>query len=104
MSKAATKIHHLKIFLSNRYAYAQAVRMTDGHIIAAASTAQKNVSEGLSSKVDLTACTKVGEALAQRLKEVGVEGVHWQRKNGQRFHGRIARLLEAMQEGGVKLV
>lgn len=58
MQQAASKIHHLKIFLSNKKAYAQAVRMTDGHIVAAASTAQKALAEGLSSKVDQAACTK----------------------------------------------
>lgn len=58
MQQAASKSHHLKIFLSNRYAYAQAVRMTDGHVVAAASTTQNAIAEGLSSKVDQAACAK----------------------------------------------
>ena len=42
--------------------------------------------------------------LAERAKQAGIDGVHWQRKPGQRYHGRIAALITSMQEVGVKLV
>ncbi len=51
-----------------------------------------------------TAATVVGELLARRAQEAAVDNVHWERKRGQRFHGKIAALLTAMQSGGLKLV
>jgi ribosomal protein L18 len=47
---------------------------------------------------------EVGKLLAARAKESGVGAVTWDRKHGQKFHGRTAELLKAMQGGGVKLV
>ena len=53
------KALQLKLFLSNRYAYAQIVRSLDGRIVAAASTLEKGAREGLAgSAVDRAACSK----------------------------------------------
>lgn len=49
----------LKLFFSNKYAYAQIVRMLDGNIVAAASTIEKGTREGLTgSGVDKEACQR----------------------------------------------
>ena len=45
----------------------------------------------------------MGAALAERARAKGITAVAWQRKHGQRFHGRIRALLEAMQSHGVPL-
>ena len=50
------------------------------------------------------AATVVGELLARRAQQAAVDGVCWERKRGQRYHGKIAALLTAMQSGGLKLV
>ena len=127
----------LKLFISNKYAYAQVVNMLEGKIVASASTIEKAVKEGLGhSAVDKSACSKyvllpffylslaikftdllifipiiityfmrrVGEVLAQRAAAAGIEGVSWQRKQGQKYHGRIASLIESMKQSGLKLV
>lgn len=48
---------HLKVFLSNKFAYAQVVRMTDGHIVASASTIEEALRpEARTSGVDRAAC------------------------------------------------
>jgi len=47
---------------------------------------------------------RVGQVLAERARTGGIEGVHWKRKKGQRYHGRIAALLSSMQESGLKLI
>lgn len=105
MAAAATKAHRLSIFLSNRYAYAQAIRAADGHVVASASTLQKGVAEGLGSTVDTAACAKVGATLAQRLRAAGIDAIHWQRKRPQqRYHGRIKSLVDSLGAAGVKLV
>lgn len=46
----------------------------------------------------------VGEALAKRAAEKGIDGVEWKRKRGQRYHGKIAALLTSMNSNGLKLV
>ena len=58
-AKFGLKDLQLKLFISNKYAYAQIVRMSDGNIVAAASTIEKTAREGLAgSAVDRTACSK----------------------------------------------
>ena len=47
-----TKPYILKLFFSNRYSYAQILRSTDGNILAAASTIEKDLREVLPSTSD----------------------------------------------------
>lgn len=47
---------------------------------------------------------RVGDFLAKRALEKGVEGVEWKRKQGQRYHGKIAALLTQMTTSGLQLV
>jgi ribosomal protein L18 len=47
---------------------------------------------------------RVGELLAQRAVAAGIDGVSWQRKQGQKYHGRVASLITQMQDSGLKLV
>lgn len=48
-------------------------------------------------------CGRIGEAVAQRAQQAGVGAVQWQRKRGQRYHGKVAALIEALKAQGVKL-
>ena len=47
---------------------------------------------------------RVGETLAKRAVEKGIDGVEWKRKKGQQYHGKIAALLTSMNNNGLKLV
>jgi large subunit ribosomal protein L18 len=132
--------YQLKLFLSNQYAYAQIMRAVDNHVVASASTIEKQIREGLQSTLDVTACgrwvpplprpksrslcslpcspdifrapplppplslSRVGEVLAQRAKDAGIEGVQWRRKPGQRYHGRLAALVDGLRQSGIKLL
>ena len=49
------------------------------------------------------AAVLVGELLAERAKAASIDSVSWQRKQGQRFHGKAAALLTAMQSAGLPL-
>lgn len=42
--------------------------------------------------------------IAERAKAKGINGVQWIRKPRQRFHGKVAALVTAMQEAGLPLV
>jgi large subunit ribosomal protein L18 len=108
----ALKPHHLKLFLSNRYAYAQVVSAVpgagQGDVLAAASTIESSLRgadpAARAALVDRGACARVGAALAERARAAGVDGVVWARKRGQRHHGRLAALVAAMQASGLPLV
>lgn len=51
-----------------------------------------------------TSACRVGQIVAQRALGKGLDGVHWSKKKGQKYHGRIAALLTSMQDEGLKLV
>ena len=51
----------------------------------------------------LQASKVVGKLLAERAKAAGIEAVHWDRKQGQKFHGKIKELLQTMQAEGLPL-
>jgi ribosomal protein L18 len=55
---SALKPYSLKLFLSNKYTYAQIVRKADGHIVAAASTIEKTLQDGLASLSDKTGSSR----------------------------------------------
>ena len=50
--------YHLKTFFSNKYAYAQIVRMADGHIVAAASTVEPQTKEALAAAGTSPSCAQ----------------------------------------------
>lgn len=69
--------------------------------MAAASTVQKSVAEGLKSKKNIEAATTVGRVVAERAKAAGIEAVAFDR-SGFRYHGRIKALADAAREAGLK--
>jgi len=85
---------------SARHMFAQIVDDSVGRTLAAASTldAAIRTAEG-----DKTAkARQVGELLAQRAREAGIEAVVFDR-GGYRYHGRVAALADGAREGGLKL-
>ena len=57
----------------------------------------------LSAHCCAQASARIGELLAERAKQAGVPAVHWQRKHGQRYHGKIRELLQSMNAAGLPL-
>ena len=45
----------------------------------------------------------VGKRLAERAKAAGIDAVYWDRKHGQKYHGKIKELLQTMQAEGLPL-
>ncbi len=45
----------------------------------------------------------VGKLLAERALAQKVKAVHWERKQGQRYHGKIAAVIESMKAAGLPL-
>jgi large subunit ribosomal protein L18 len=85
---------------SAKHMFAQIVDDTVGRTLAAASTLDASIR---SADGDKTAkARQVGELLAQRAKDAGIEAVVFDR-GGYRYHGRVAALADGAREGGLKL-
>ena len=88
----------LVVTRSSKHITVQVVDDLVGKTLAYASTMEGDVRtfEG-----DKTAkAKKVGELVAARAKELGVDAVVFDR-GGRRYHGRIAQLADAAREGGL---
>ena len=86
----------LSVFRSNKYIYAQLIDDAAGHTLAAASSRESDV-----TVTGVEAGKAVGQKLAERAKEAGVETVVFDR-GGYRYHGRVQALAEGAREGGLR--
>ena len=84
---------------SARHIFAQLIDDVAGHTLASASTMEADVRALDGDKKARAA--KVGELLAARAKEAGVEKVVFDH-GGHGYHGRIAALADAAREAGLE--
>lgn len=88
----------LSVFRSNKEIYAQLIDDIAAHTMAAASSREADIDESLSKT---ETAKKVGEVLAKKAKEEGIEVVVFDR-GGYPYHGRVKALAEGAREGGLK--
>ena len=91
----------LCVFRSHRYIYAQIIDDLRGHTLAAASTLERGLRNGLSSLKDTAAAQLVGKTVAERAIKKGVKKVVFDR-GGYAYHGRVAELAKAAREAGLE--
>ncbi|GAA1207275.1 50S ribosomal protein L18 [Prauserella alba] len=89
----------LSVKRSSRHIYAQLIDDVAGHTVAAASTLESDVAAVEGDKKAKAA--KVGELVASRAKNAGVESAVFDR-GGDAYHGRIAALADAAREAGLE--
>jgi len=94
-------VPRLSIHRSGRHLYAQIILCAEGRTVAAASTLQKDVRDGLKSTCDVEAAKAVGKAIAERGLAAGITGVAFDR-SGFKYHGRVKALADAAREAGLK--
>jgi large subunit ribosomal protein L18 len=87
----------LAVYRSNRHIYAQLIDDLQARTLAAASDGE--VKAG-GNKTDQAKA--VGELLAKRAKEAGIEGAVFDR-GGRLYHGRVAALATGAREGGLRI-
>jgi large subunit ribosomal protein L18 len=80
--------------------YATLVDDTKGHTLAAASTRDRSLGEGLGSKTNVEAAKIVGSAIAAKAKAAGITEVVFDR-GGCKYHGRVQALADAAREAGL---
>ena len=88
----------LSVFRSESNIYAQIIDDVAGNTLCSASTVEKGF-EGDGGNVE--AAKKIGETIAKRALEKGIENVVFDR-GGYIYHGRVAALAEGAREGGLK--
>ena len=90
-------IPRLAVYRSNRHVYAQLIDDVASRTIASASDGE------VKAEGDKTARAKaVGELLAKRAKDAGVERAVFDR-GGRLYHGRVAALADGAREGGLAI-
>jgi large subunit ribosomal protein L18 len=94
------KVMRLSVHRTPRHIYAQ-VFDDAAHVVASASTVQKDVAEGLKGTGNVEAAKAVGKAIAERAKAKGVTRVAFDR-SGFKYHGRIKALADAAREHGLE--
>lgn len=78
-----------------RHIYAQVISANGGQVLASASTVEKDLRAEATGNTD--AAAKVGQLIAQRAKEAGIERVAFDR-SGFKYHGRVKALADAARE------
>lgn len=89
----------LAIYRSNQHIHAQVIDDIAGHTLAAASTVEASLKGEANGNAE--AAAKVGKAIAERAKAIGITVVVFDR-GGFQYHGRVAALAEAAREGGLE--
>ena len=88
----------LVVSRSARHVFVQVVDDSLGQTVASASTMEADVR---TLDGDKTAkAKKVGELVAERAKQAGIESVVFDRA-GHKYHGRVAALADGAREGGL---
>ncbi len=88
----------LSVFRSNKQIYAQIIDDLNAVTLISASSKESGIDQG-STKTEMA--KQVGELLAKKAKEAGVEQVVFDR-GGYLYHGRVKALAEGAREGGLK--
>ena len=91
----------LTVHRSNAHIYAQITTPEGDKVLASASSLEKDVRSQVKHGSTRKAAEVVGQRIAAKAKEKGIEKVAFDRA-GYRYHGRVKALAEAARGGGLK--
>jgi len=91
----------LTVHRSNGHIYAQITSPEGDKVIASASSLEKELRSQIKHGSTKKAAEIVGQRIAARAKEKGIEKVAFDRA-GYKYHGRVKALAEAARAGGLK--
>jgi len=92
----------LAVFKSERYVYAQLIDDDKGHTLACAASSEADLRQSTQgSSGSKAAARRVGEVLAERAKQQGIQRVVFDR-GGYRYHGKVKELAEAARAKGLE--
>ena len=90
----------LNVFRSLKHIYAQAIEDTTGKTLVSACTMSPELKGSLRSLGNVEAAKKVGELIAKKCLEKGIQKVVFDR-SGYLYHGRVKALAEAARASGL---
>jgi large subunit ribosomal protein L18 len=91
----------LAVFRSQTHIYAQVIDDEDGRTLCAASSLDKELRGQAKRGANVASAKAVGELIARRAKEKGLETVVFDR-GGFQYHGRVKALADSAREAGLK--
>ncbi len=91
----------LTVHRTNAHIYAQLTNSQGDKILASASSLEKEVRGQLKRGGNKKAAELIGQRIAQKAKEKGIESVAFDRA-GYKYHGRVKALAEAARASGLK--
>ena len=89
----------LSVFRSNKEIYAQLIDDSNGKILVASSSRDKNIDKDKSNKTELASL--VGKDIAEKAIQKGIKEVSFDR-SGYLYHGRVKSLADGAREVGLK--
>ena len=98
---AELAVARLCVHRTNSHIYAQIIDATGGKVLASASTLEKEVRGQVKSGSNVDAAKMVGQRIAEKAKQAGLESVAFDR-GGFAYHGRVKALAEAARENGLQ--
>ncbi len=104
-TRSRAKIRELKalrlsVHRTSQHIYAQ-ILDPESKVLAAASTVQKVLREGVKYTGNVDAAAAVGKAIAEAAKAKGISEVAFDR-SGYKYHGRVKALADAAREHGLQ--
>jgi large subunit ribosomal protein L18 len=91
----------LTVHRTNVHIYAQITSPAGDKVLASASSLDKAVRAQLKNGGNRKAAEVIGQLIAAKAKEKGIERVAFDRA-GYRYHGRVKALADAARAGGLK--
>jgi large subunit ribosomal protein L18 len=93
------KVDRLSIHRTSQHTYAQIIS-SDNSILVAVSTLQAEVKAKVKNAGNIAAATIVGNMVAEKAKEKGIESVAFDR-SGFKYHGRVKALADGARDSGL---
>lgn len=97
--KKAAQNPILSVLKSNKHIYGQIVDNTNGQVICAANTLQKEFVK-LDKKSNIGAAEAIGKKIAEIALKKGIKQVVFD-KSGYKYHGKVKALAEKVRESGI---
>jgi large subunit ribosomal protein L18 len=91
----------LTVHRTNTHIYAQITSPSGDKVLATASSVDKDLRSQMKHGGNRKAAEAVGQRIAAKAKEKGIERVAFDRA-GYRYHGRVKALADAARAGGLK--
>lgn len=91
----------MNVFRSSTEIYVQVIDDFQGNTLASASSIDAELSPEMEGLSNTEQAQKVGQAIAERAKKVGINRVVFDR-GGYKYIGRVKAMAEAAREGGLE--